>query len=161
MVGGNVTDYDGNYLVKPLEPGYYTVLVRYTGYDSVKVTSVIVAPDERTKQNFQMHKPRGRELHQVIVMGYKKTLVNREEPNRIITGGEIRVMGGGEISDLTPTSPNIYQQQRGKDVQPNGRIIKPRIAIPPEKKNAQHAKQPDLEPGRTTWTQDEIKQMPL
>ena len=30
--GGAVTDYDGNYIVKPLAPGRYDVVVRFIGY---------------------------------------------------------------------------------------------------------------------------------
>ena len=36
VVGGNVTDYDGKYVITNLEPGEYFVVVRYAGYDSVK-----------------------------------------------------------------------------------------------------------------------------
>src|ERR1700761_6040291 len=74
LKGGNITDYDGNYTIKPLDPGYYNVLVLYTGYDSVLVTGVVVSAGDRTTQNFTMAKPKGHELTGVTVKAYKKPL---------------------------------------------------------------------------------------
>src|SRR5581483_10551657 len=52
LKGGAATDDDGNYVVKPLDPGYYNVLVLYPGYDSIMITDVIVSPNQRTTENF-------------------------------------------------------------------------------------------------------------
>src|SRR5580698_2049405 len=54
LKGGNVTDYDGNYTVKPLDPGFYDVLVIYAGFDSIMTTHVTVSPSQRTSLNFSM-----------------------------------------------------------------------------------------------------------
>src|ERR1700749_1116981 len=72
LKGGCITDYDGNYTIKPLGAGYYNVLASYTGYDSVMVTGVIVADSSRTTQNFVFSKPQNKRLQQVIIKAYKK-----------------------------------------------------------------------------------------
>lgn len=33
LIAGNVTDYDGNYAIYPIQPGTYDVLIAYIGYD--------------------------------------------------------------------------------------------------------------------------------
>ena len=58
-VGGNITDYDGNYQVKPLDPGNYYVLARYTGYDSITITEIPVIAGYLTRQNFELSKKSG------------------------------------------------------------------------------------------------------
>src|SRR6201996_9745456 len=90
LKGGNITDYDGNYTIKPLDPGYYDVLVLYTGYDSIRITNVVVVPGDRTTQNFTMAKPQGHALPQVVIKAYKKPLVDVDKPdNHILTKEEI------------------------------------------------------------------------
>ena len=53
--GGEITDYDGNFTIRPLTPGYYDVTISYYGYDSVAVHSVYIGSgDTATVINRQM-----------------------------------------------------------------------------------------------------------
>ncbi|MBK6775518.1 MAG: carboxypeptidase-like regulatory domain-containing protein [Flavobacteriales bacterium] len=40
QVAGGATDFDGVYLIKPIEPGTYDVSFNYVGYQPVKQTGV-------------------------------------------------------------------------------------------------------------------------
>ena len=116
LKGGAATDLDGNYIVKPLEPGYYNVLVLYTGYDSILVKDVVVTGGYRTTQNFTMAKPKGKELPGVTVTFYKKPLVDQDKPaSHILTKEEIGQIPTTDVADLTATTPGVYQSQRGKN----------------------------------------------
>ena len=42
QLGGTTTDFDGNYTIKPLEPGNYTIKASFVGYGAVEITGVIV-----------------------------------------------------------------------------------------------------------------------
>ncbi len=53
LKGGTVTDYDGNYVIKPIEQGIYHIQVVSMGFDSVLQTGVRVSVNE-TKLNFNM-----------------------------------------------------------------------------------------------------------
>ena len=77
--GGVVTDYDGNFVVKPLDPGYYDVLVLYAGYDSIMITQVVVSPGARTTQNFTMQR-HTKEMKTFTIIAYKKPLVDQDKP---------------------------------------------------------------------------------
>ncbi len=121
LKGGNITDYDGNYTIKPLDPGYYDVLVLYTGYDSILVTGVVVSGGNRTTQNFTMAKPKGHELAGVTVKAYKKLLVDVDKPNsHILTKEEIAVVPTTQVSDLVALNPGLYQSKRGGDLNVGG-----------------------------------------
>ena len=122
--GGIITDYDGNFEIKPLEPGYYDVLVLYTGYDSALVTKVVVAPGQRTTQNFSMQKINagaGKSIRGIVVTAYKKPLVDIDKPaSRILTGDEIKTLPTTQMTDVASTAAGAYQSQRGKDVNLSG-----------------------------------------
>ncbi len=46
VAGKAVTDMDGKYVVKPLNPGYYDVLVQQTGYSTFTVKKVLVEAED-------------------------------------------------------------------------------------------------------------------
>ena len=78
LKGGTVTDYDGNYVIKPLEPGYYDALAIYIGYDSVFTNKILVSPEQRTTVNFALTKINGQP--KIIIKEYKKPLVDVDGP---------------------------------------------------------------------------------
>ena len=45
---GATTDLDGNYAIRPVEPGTYNVVFSYIGYTSVTVTDIVVTAGEST-----------------------------------------------------------------------------------------------------------------
>jgi len=119
--GGNVTDYDGNYTIKPLDPGSYDVLVIYQGFDSIEITGVSVSPNLGTNQNFQMTRHTNVVKGEFIIKAYKKPLVDQEKPDaHILTKSEIDVIPTTQVSDIVSTTPGVYQQQRGANVSMGG-----------------------------------------
>ncbi len=121
LVGGNITDYDGNYLVKPLEAGYYNVLVRYAGYDSAMTTGVMVHTGSITTVNVKMQKPSGIAVKGVTVTAYRIPLINQEDPgSHILSGEQIAKVPTNSVADLVSLNPGLYQAQRGSDVNIGG-----------------------------------------
>src|ERR1035438_6272067 len=76
--GGTITDIDGKYLIKPLDPGYYNVLVLYAGYDSFMITNVVVVAGQRTTQDFNMTR-NAVGMKEFILVEYKKKLVDPDK----------------------------------------------------------------------------------
>ncbi|MBZ0097580.1 MAG: carboxypeptidase-like regulatory domain-containing protein, partial [Taibaiella sp.] len=52
--GKTTTDYDGNYVVKPLQPGRYDVKVNYIGRKEHLTTGVLVQPGKNTEVNVKL-----------------------------------------------------------------------------------------------------------
>ena len=53
---GSNTDFDGNYLIKRLEPGTYTLQITHLEYEKVVLKEVIVQADMTTEQNLTVSK---------------------------------------------------------------------------------------------------------
>jgi len=120
LKGGVITDFDGNYVVKPLDAGVYDVLVLYAGYDSTMVTGVVVTNGARTTQNFDMKK-RSTTLHEFKVIAYKKPLVDMDKPaSQILNKEEINALPTTQVSDIAATAANVYQSQRGASLSIGG-----------------------------------------
>lgn len=120
LMGGTVTDYDGMYTVKPLDPGYYDVLVQYTGYDSALRTGVVVSTG-RTPVNFNMARHDATNLKAITIVQYRKPLIDQEDPSkRVMTSAEIAVLPTTQIADLVALAPGLYQKQRGGNVNMGG-----------------------------------------
>jgi carboxypeptidase family protein len=71
LKGGKVTDFDGNYKIKSLEPGLYDIVVLYAGYDSILLNGFVVSPNSTSSQNFQLQRRNGLDNKTIkCIMGY-------------------------------------------------------------------------------------------
>lgn len=114
VIQGTVTDFDGNYNIRKLTPGYYDLLVTFAGYDSVLITKLIVAPGNLTTQNVSMVRSSAK-LQGITIKAYKKPLVNMDKANiTILTAEDIKTLPSGDPTDAVGLPPALYQQQRGK-----------------------------------------------
>ena len=52
--GVAATDYEGNYEIKPLEPGKYDIVVTYMGYDTIRSNDVLLVSNVKQKADFAM-----------------------------------------------------------------------------------------------------------
>jgi Carboxypeptidase regulatory-like domain len=55
VMGTTITDFDGHYVIKPLDPGTYDLKTWYSGCDTSIVTGVIVNPGQHTTVSFVLH----------------------------------------------------------------------------------------------------------
>ncbi len=123
LKGGAVTDFDGKYSVKPLDPGLYEVTISYIGYPTQVRTGVIVSPGEKTGLDIKMtpdESPDSKTTLKVVTITYKKPLVDKYKTNTILTAEEIKNKPTSQTADLVALSPGIYQQKRGGDLNSGG-----------------------------------------
>lgn len=123
LKGGTLTDIDGKYSIKPLDPGYYDVTVSYLGYQTTTITRVVVTANEKTGLNFTLDQDSddgSKSLKCVVIKSYKKPLVDRYKTNTILTAEEIKTKPTTQTVDLVALTPGIYQSQRGGPVNSDG-----------------------------------------
>ncbi|MCB9192919.1 MAG: carboxypeptidase-like regulatory domain-containing protein [Flavobacteriales bacterium] len=86
QVAGGATDFDGNYFIKPIDPGTYEVLVSYVGYQPLKIEGVVINNNKITFQDLQLNS--GIELTEFEVVQY--TVHHRQGRRRLGRYGHTR-----------------------------------------------------------------------
>jgi Carboxypeptidase regulatory-like domain len=115
--GCNITDYDGNYFIKPLEPAHYDVLVTFLGYDSMIVKDVLVVPGQATTLNFQIAPRKGLDYHLINRGGYRSRPPINNDKHNILTREEISGLANEQPTRLlTPTQADPLHQILAADI---------------------------------------------
>lgn len=115
--GGTVSDFDGNYSIKPLDSGNYDVFVFFPGYVARHVMAVIVGKQEKTKVNFTLD---------LLTSGKRDTMVTTYKTplmkNAIVTTNPGEVKSKHVVcqtADLVGP-PGVYKRNRMLDETRNG-----------------------------------------
>ena len=117
--GGTTTDFDGNYTIKPVEPGTYTIKATFVGYGTVEVTGVIVSANKITFQDVKLQQ--GVAMGEVKVIAYKKPLLDQDNlSGETKTAEEIVALPTRNIASVAASTAGIYQQDEGDDVNVRG-----------------------------------------
>src|SRR5690606_14944714 len=113
--GGDVTNEDGKYTVKPLNPGNnFEIRVRYASYKEIRLTNVIVSSDRTTYQNFNME-VNAKEMEEVVVKSYKVPLIKKDEPGttQTFTAEQINKLPTRNTNDAASLAGGTYQSRAG------------------------------------------------
>ncbi len=116
---GTTTDFDGNYIIKPVEPGNYTIKATFVGYGTVEVTGVIVSANKITFQDVKLQE--GIAIGEVKIIAYKKPLLDQDNlSGETKTAEEIVALPTRSINSIAATTAGIYQQDEGSEVNVRG-----------------------------------------
>ena len=119
QIGGTTTDFDGNYTIKPLEPGTYTIKATFVGYGTVEVTGVIVSANKITFQDVKLQQ--GIAIGEVKIIAYKKPLLDQDNlSGETKTAEEIVALPTRSVASVAATAAGIYQQDEGDEVNMRG-----------------------------------------
>ncbi|WP_276132612.1 TonB-dependent receptor [Polluticoccus soli] len=114
--GGGSTDEEGQYLVKPLAPGRYTVKVTYQSYKTSLTSNVIVGADKNTLVNVAMELDANK-LNEVVVVQYKIPLIDPFGDGRQSKSSEeIEKMATRSTEGIASTVGGVYQRTDGLSI---------------------------------------------
>jgi len=117
--GGTMSDFDGNYTIKPIDPGSYTVKATFVGYGTVEITKVVISANKITFQNVQLQE--GIALGEVKVIEYKKPLIDQDNlSGETKTSEEIVALPTRSVSSVAATTAGIYQEDEGGSLNVRG-----------------------------------------
>ncbi|MBK9512517.1 MAG: TonB-dependent receptor [Flavobacteriales bacterium] len=103
QVSGGATDFDGNYFIKPIDPGTYDVVVSYVGYQPYKQTGVVVSSNKITFLDIALNA--GVELKEFEVVQYTVPLIDRDggASGGTVTREDIARMPGRSANSIATT----------------------------------------------------------
>ena len=121
QAGGAQTDFDGNFTIKPLQPGRYSLKASFVGYTAAEVTGVLVSADKITFQDMMMTKG-AVDITAVEVTSYKNPIIDKGNPSTqtTVTQEEIKVAPTRDVKSVASTTAGVYQKDEGDDVNVRG-----------------------------------------
>lgn len=111
---GAATNQNGEYTIFQVQPGTYTVVVSFVGYQTVRRTNVEIASGVTKRLDFQLQKAEFE--GQEVVVRAKEPLVKETATKTV------RRIGREELSSLPTRSPETYYTIQPSVVQQNGEI---------------------------------------
>ncbi len=120
IVQGAVTDIDGNYVIKPLNPGKYDVQVTSVGFQPAKKVGVIVSVDKASYADIEIGK--GIDLVTVEITEYKVPLIDKGSPATQVTidRDQIAQAPTRDVNSIASTSAGVFQKDDGGELNIRG-----------------------------------------
>lgn len=120
QVTGSNTDFDGNYTVKPLQPGTYDVLYSYVGYNSKQISGVKVNANKITFQDMKLSS--GIQLEEVEIVEYKTPLIDKDggASGGTVTKEDIDKMPGRTAESIAVTVAGVNDAGTGGGISVRG-----------------------------------------
>jgi len=121
QVGGAQSDFDGEYTIKPLNPGTYTLKVTYVGYTDIIITGVLVSNDKITFQDLSVGK-KVVETKEVEIIAYKVPLIDRGNTSvgATMTRDEIEAAPTRDVRSVASQAAGVFQKDEGDAVNVRG-----------------------------------------
>ncbi len=112
--GGAQTDFDGNYVIKPLQPGKYDIKVSYVGFQSKQIVGVPVSTDHVTFRDIQLSST----INQLKVITVVADKIPVFEKDNVTTGGtvgsdDIHEMPRVSLQAIASTVAGVYDDGSG------------------------------------------------
>ncbi|MFM2135573.1 MAG: hypothetical protein RL021_973, partial [Bacteroidota bacterium] len=113
QVQGTVTDFDGNFSIKPLNPGRYDVKVTCVGYSPKQINGVLVSADNIAFANFELAK--GVEIKAVDIVEYSVPLIDKGSPSsaKTVTYEEIQSAPTRDVNSIASQTAGVFQKDQG------------------------------------------------
>lgn len=111
VVTGGMTDFDGNYSIKPIPAGKYSVSASYVGYATLQYTNVQIPAGSITFQNFKLN-PSAEILAEVEIREYKVPLIAKDQTasGGTVTSEDIAKMPGRSAAAVATTVGGVYSE---------------------------------------------------
>ena len=120
MVAGANTDINGDFIIKPLNPGKYDLKASYVGFQAKIISGVLVSVDKTSYQNIDLN-PSTVELKNIEIVAYSKPLIDPDtKSGGTITREEYQAMPSKDINSVASTTAGVYQADEGKSLNMRG-----------------------------------------
>lgn len=121
QVGGAQSDIDGEYNIKPLQPGAYTIKISYVGYDPLTINNVLVAIDKITFQDLSVSRS-VKELPEAVVVEYSVPLIEKgnTQTGATLTREDIEAAPTRDVRSVAAVAAGVSQKDEGEEVNVRG-----------------------------------------
>ena len=118
QVAGVTSDFDGNYTIKPLDPGTYDLSVSFVGYGQVTLEGIVVSSNKITFRDVQISE--GIDIEEVVIKDEKPLLDPDNLGGKTVTSDEIKAMPTRSVASVAATAAGVYQSDEGSSINIRG-----------------------------------------
>ncbi len=113
QVQAAIADFEGNYSIKPINPGKYDIKATAVGYQPIVKSGVIVSVDKISFVDLELSK--GIEMKEVVVEEYIVPLIDKGTPSqqKTLTFEEIQALPTRDVNSAAVQSVGVYQGSEG------------------------------------------------
>ncbi|NJD21747.1 MAG: hypothetical protein FIA82_03630 [Melioribacter sp.] len=104
---GNATDFNGNYVIRKIKPGEYTLEISCMGYEKI-IRKIKISAGILIELNFTM-KQTAFQIGGIEVIGTTELLPSDVGTKTIITGGEIEHFQASSVKDVLDLVPGVQK----------------------------------------------------
>jgi outer membrane receptor protein involved in Fe transport len=117
---GTGTDLDGNFFLKPLQPGKYTVKATFSGYQTVQINDVLVTTGKITFLDVPMSA--SVEMKEIEIVDYKIPVFEKDNTTQggTVTAEDVKTMAVRDVNAIASTTAGVYQQDNGDAINMRG-----------------------------------------
>jgi outer membrane receptor protein involved in Fe transport len=105
---GTTSDIDGNYTLKPVPVGKWTLQVQMVGYNSLQMDNVVVKADKIDMFNLELS-TKTTQISEVQVIAYKIPLIDKDntQTGETVTADDIEKMPGRSVMQVASTVAGV------------------------------------------------------
>jgi outer membrane receptor protein involved in Fe transport len=118
QIGSGQSNFDGEYIVKPVDPGSYVVKTSYVGYKPVATTGVIVSSGKITTVDVKLESSVV-EIKTYEVIAYDVPLID-DYQGKTVTKEEIYALPTRNVNSVAATTAGVTQTDEGDGINIRG-----------------------------------------
>jgi outer membrane receptor protein involved in Fe transport len=118
QLGTGQSNFDGEYQIKPLDPGSYEVKTSYVGYKPIKTTGVIVSAGKITTVDVKLESSVV-EIKTYEVVAYDVPLID-DYQGKTVTKEEIYALPTRNVNSVAATTAGVTQSDEGSGINVRG-----------------------------------------
>lgn len=114
VVNGGTTDFDGEYKIKPIQPGKYDVKITYVGYKKMMVQGLVINANKIRFLDIKLESS-ATNLDVFEVVEYKVPLIDKDQTSTggTMTSEEIAKMPGRSAEAVAVTVGGVFADENG------------------------------------------------
>ena len=111
QVGGATSDFDGNYMIKPIPPGKYDLKATFVGFKTVLIQGIIIGGDQIRFYDIELTSS-AETLDVVEIIDYKVPLIDKDQTasGATITAEEISKMPNRSANAVATTVGGVFSE---------------------------------------------------
>jgi hypothetical protein len=111
---GTASDFDGNYEVRNIRPGEYSIEVSYLGYERQLITGVRVASGERTRLNIRLSEQTLTADQEVVVIGERPIFdIEQSSTSSSMNREQIQAAPVRRIDEIVGMQAGVFRDPTG------------------------------------------------